>query len=139
MNYLGIDYGRKRIGLSVGDDELRLAVGLGAILVKDWREVMKEIVKIVESRKIDKIIVGYPINLNGHIGKAAEEVDRFIKDLNEVVGVKIERMDERLTSEGVGDMRKRSPKKRRKLRKKGEVDKVAAVLILQDYFDREEA
>jgi putative Holliday junction resolvase len=136
MNYLGVDYGAKRIGLSTGDDELKLAVPIEAVRVETSEEVVRKIVEIVAFRRICKIIVGYPINMNDTIGPKAREVDRFIGLLEKSVSIPVERMDERLTSENVGDMRRRSIKNRRSLRKSGAIDSAAAVLILQDYFDR---
>jgi putative Holliday junction resolvase len=70
------------------------------------------------------------------IGFKAQEVDRFIRLLEKFIAIPVERIDERLTSENVGDMRRRSVKSRRSLRESGAIDSAAAVLILQDYFDR---
>ena len=136
MNYLGVDYGTQRIGLSTGDDELRFAVPLKCISGKNLDEVYISIKEIIHSHKIGKIIVGYPLNMDGSVGYKAREVDTFIKLLQERVGdIPIERGDERLTSESVGDLRHRSGKARRRLRRGGAIDSAAAVIILQDYFD----
>ena len=137
MNYLGIDYGTRRIGLSIGDDELSFAVSLPCLHVHIIGDIFEEIKKIVELRKIDKIIVGYPFNMDGSVGYKAKEVDEFIEKLNQYVAISIERVDERLTSESVGDLRHRSGKNRRRLRRSGTVDSAAAVIILQDYFDKQ--
>ncbi|MDR2812220.1 MAG: Holliday junction resolvase RuvX [Puniceicoccales bacterium] len=135
MNYLGIDYGTKRLGLSVGDGELKIAVPIEAIRVTTWENVGRKIAEIVKFRQIHKIIVGYPINMNGTVGAKAKEVDCFIRLLERFVAIPMERMDERLTSENVGDLRKRSGRNRQNLRKSGAIDSAAAVLILQDYWD----
>ncbi|MDR1435189.1 MAG: Holliday junction resolvase RuvX [Puniceicoccales bacterium] len=135
MNFLGIDYGRKRVGLSGGDDELKLAVPLGAIRVGTLEKVGEQIAEIVKFRRIHKIIVGYPINMDDSVGAMTEEVDHFIDLLRKDLSIPVERMDERLTSENVGDVRRRSGKNRQNLRRSGAIDSAAAVLILQDYFD----
>jgi putative Holliday junction resolvase len=135
MNYLGIDYGTKRLGLSVGDDELKFAVPIEAIHVTARENVIQKIAEIVNFRKIYKIIIGYPINMDDTIGMKAKEVDCFIHLLEQFITIPIERIDERLTSENVGDLRKRSIKNRQNLRKSGTIDSAAAVIILQDYFD----
>ncbi|MDR1590885.1 MAG: Holliday junction resolvase RuvX [Puniceicoccales bacterium] len=135
MNYLGIDYGTKRLGLSVGDDALKFVVPIDAISVTSWEKVAQKIAEIGKIRQIHKIIVGYPINMDDTIGAKAKEVDRFVALLKQFVSIPIVRSDERLTSESVGDLYRRSGKNRRKLRKSGAIDSAAAVLILQDYLD----
>jgi putative Holliday junction resolvase len=135
MNYLGIDYGTKRMGLSIGDDAIKLAVPIEAIRVSTLKNAAQRIGEIVDSRKIHKIIIGYPLNMDDTIGAKAKEVDHFVKLLMKYVAIPIEPLDERLTSENVGDMRRRSSKNRQNLRKKGTIDSAAAALILQDYFD----
>jgi putative Holliday junction resolvase len=135
VNYLGIDYGTRRIGLSVGDDTLRFAVPIAAIKVNAFDNGIAQIATIVKLRQIQKMIVGYPLNMDGSIGPKAKEIDRFIVLLEKEIGIPAERMDERLTTAAVGDLRQRSPKNRRNMRQKGTVDSAAATLILQDYFD----
>jgi putative Holliday junction resolvase len=135
MDYLGIDYGTKRIGLSVGNGELKFAVPIEAICITTWGNAAQKISEIIKFRQIHKIIIGYPINMDDTIGTKAREVDRFIRLLERLVAIPIERMDERLSSENVNDLRKRSAKNRQNLRKRGAIDSAAAALILQDYFD----
>jgi putative Holliday junction resolvase len=136
MNYLGIDYGTKRLGLSVGDDALKFAVPIEAIPVTSWEKVAQKIAAIGNLRQIHKIVIGYPLNMDDTIGTKATEVDRFIHYLEQFTPIPIERIDERLTSENVGDLRRRSATNRRNLRKSGAIDSAAAVLILQDYLDQ---
>ncbi|MDR1366961.1 MAG: Holliday junction resolvase RuvX [Puniceicoccales bacterium] len=139
MDYLGIDYGTKRIGLSVGDSVLNFVVPIKAIRVTGKNNTAKKIAEIVKLREIHKIIIGYPINMDDTIGTKAKEVDYFVHLLEQYITIPMERMDERLTSENVYDLRKRSSKNRQNLRKSGAIDSAAAVLILQDYFDRHHA
>jgi putative Holliday junction resolvase len=135
MNYLGIDYGTRRLGLSTGDDELKFAVPIEAICVKNPGNVVQQLGEIVVQRRIHKIIIGYPLHMDGRVGTRAREVDQFIASLQRSITIPIERMDERLTSKSVGDMRRRSIKNRQNLKQGGAIDSAAAVLILQDYFD----
>jgi putative Holliday junction resolvase len=135
MNYLGIDYGTKRIGLSIGDDELGFAIPIEAIQVTSLDYTIQRIKKELLLHQIHKIIIGYPINMDDSIGFKAKEVDRFIALLKKNIAIPIERMDERLTSENVTDLRKRSGKNRQNLRKSGMIDSAAAALILKDYLD----
>jgi putative Holliday junction resolvase len=112
-----------------------LAVPFEAIRVNTLGNVGKEIAEIVKLRRIHRIIVGYPINMDDSVGAGTKEVDYFIGLLEKNISIPVERMDERLTSENVGDMRRRSGKNRQNLRRSGAIDSAAAVLILQDYFD----
>jgi putative Holliday junction resolvase len=135
MNYLGIDYGTKRMGLSTGDDELKFAVPIETIHVRSLENAAQQLSEIVAQRHIHKIVMGYPIHMDGHVGVRAKEVDRFIVLLQRFIAVPIERMDERLTSENVGDLRHHSFKSRQNLKRMGAIDSASAVLILQDHFD----
>jgi putative Holliday junction resolvase len=135
--YLGIDYGEKRIGLAYGD-ELGLAMPIEPATQRDEPERLACIQEIVERRRIEAIVVGYPYNMNGSVGFKAREVDAFIERLSAVVDLPIHRMDERLTTRAVQqglEATGRKGKRDRKVRASGEIDSRAAALILQDYLD----
>ena len=137
MNFLGIDYGTKRIGLSYSDSEIGFAFPIDPLPVnnKDFDLVFTKIAEIINFRRIHKIIIGYPINMDDSIGEKAREVDDFIEKLKQHTDVEIERFDERLTSESVQDFHQsRSAINRKKLRNKGTIDSAAATIILQDYL-----
>ena len=78
MNLLGIDWGEKRIGLAFADD-LGLAYPLPAAIARNQKMRLQQIGQLIEDRKIDAIVVGYPINMNGSVGFKAQQVDAFIK------------------------------------------------------------
>jgi putative holliday junction resolvase len=137
MRLLGIDYGEKRIGLAYGD-EIGVAVPLEAAIQRDFEGRMDFIAKTITARHIEKLIVGYPYNMDGTVGFKAREVDSFITKLEKRFGLPVERVDETLTSveaegglgksrKGIGDVRKR--------RSTGHVDSSAAALILRDYLE----
>jgi len=142
MNFLGIDYGDKRIGLSFGD-ELGLAVPLPAAVKPSQRERMASIEHVIRERKIDALVVGYPYNMDGTVGFKAKEVDRFIETLVARFRLPVHRVDERLTSHqaaaqmraAAGKQKKRSPQAQQNARRTGELDSRAAALILQDFLD----
>jgi putative Holliday junction resolvase len=140
MNFIGIDYGEKRIGLSFGDDELRIAVPLNPIIYIDERYVFSHLIDMIIERKVDQIIIGYPINMDDSIGFKARKVDGFISRLKKVIDVPVERMDERLTTVQVQEefasvANKKSVKSRLKNRHSGAIDSSSAAIILQDYLD----
>jgi len=132
-NYLGVDYGTKRTGLAWAD-ELGVALPIGAIpgvRIDGWVEKFGE---VVVEKKIDEIIVGYPINMDGTVGRRANEVDLFIVGLEEKFNLPVHRVDERLTSlvaeEAMG--KKNSKRKKQDL---GKIDASAAGLILRDFIE----
>lgn len=145
MNYLGIDYGEKRIGLSSGDDDIRLAVPIPAAVEPTKEARMEHIAKEIERRRIGALVVGYPFNMDGSVGFKAKEVDAFIAALELRFSLPVHRTDERLTSQAAeSQMRMGKPQKTRKKqsikakqeeRRSGELDSRAATLILQDYLD----
>lgn len=145
MNYLGIDYGEKRIGLSFGDDELALAYPLPAAVDPVAEKRWQHIADIIARRRIHELVVGYPYNMDGTAGFKAKEVDAFIAELERRFGLPVHRSDERLTSvmaeaemESLrpgGRKKKLSPRERQRQRQSGELDSRAAVLILQDFLD----
>ena len=138
MNYLGIDYGEKRIGLSFAD-ELKVAVPLPAATQSKIAERLKYIAQVVHDRKVGEIVIGYPFNMDGTIGFKAKEVDVFIEKLLKVCPLPIHKVDERLTSKSAEEGLKpaKSIKAKQKQRRSGELDSKAATLILSDFLSTE--
>ena len=132
MNLLGIDWGEKRIGLAFAD-ELGLAYPLPAAIARNQKMRLQQIGQLIEERKIDALVVGYPINMNGSVGFKAQQVDAFIKLLEGRFRLPVHRIDERLSSHAV-EQGLRAQKKQVD-RRSGEVDSLAASLILRDYVE----
>lgn len=146
MNYLGIDYGEKRIGLSCGDSDVRLAVPVAAAVEPAFTARMEHIAEEIRTRRIGELVVGYPYNMDGSVGFKAKEVDAFIEKLVAQFALPVHRTDERLTSSDAqarmneaarGNRSRGKQSIRAKLaeRKSGVLDSRAATLILQDYLD----
>ena len=132
MNYLGIDYGEKRIGLSYAE-ELGVAVPLDAARQRRKNDRMRHIGEVIAARDISYLVVGYPINMDGSEGFKAKEVDRFIDELQGRFGMEVHRVDETLTTyQAEIDLKSIG---KRLSRKSGEIDSRAATLILQDFLD----
>lgn len=143
MNLLGIDYGRKRVGLAYADTELGVAVPIGAAVGATLESRMERIAEEVRARRIDKIVVGYPFNMDGSVGATAREVDGFIDCLRARFSLPVERCDERLSSfQAECDLRALNPRAagkttaaRKRYRRSGDIDSRAIALVLQDYID----
>ena len=132
MNYLGIDWGEKRIGLAYAD-EIGVAIPLPAAVSETKEARLQQIESVIATRKIDEIVCGYPLNMDGSVGFKAKEVDTFIKEITSRFNLKVHRVDERLSSYTVEQTLK--AQKKRIDRKSGEIDSCAAVLILQDFIE----
>ena len=132
MNYLGIDWGEKRIGLAFAD-EVGIAMPLPAAVAASKKERMRHIETMLAQRKAEELVVGYPLNMNGTAGFKAKEVDEFIGELEKRFRLPIHRIDERLSSHSVKQGLKGQKKK--PSRQSGEIDSRAAALILQDFIE----
>ena len=121
--YLGIDWGLKRIGLSLGDSSSRLATPFKTVNSID------DIAQAVKEEKIDEIILGQPIKLNGVDDEMIPEYDLFLANIKEKLLIPIKFIDERLTSIAADKL---SGSKKTKASR----DELAAMIILQSYFDQ---
>ncbi len=130
MKILGIDLGKKRIGLALGDTKDKIAVGLPTILQN--RNVFNDIKTIIDKNNIKKVIVGMPKTLSGKIGEQGVYTQKWAKDLSDYIGIAINFEDERLSSKMARDSLVSMGKKL----SKENIDQAAAVLILQSYIDR---
>ena len=134
MKVLAVDYGRRRIGLAVGDPLTRVATPLGLVAAGSLRVAIDEILKRVGEFEVERIVVGYPLNMDGSRGAACAEVDRFVRSLRRRIHLPVSLVDEKLTSFAAEEMGKEIQNDFHK--RKGFLDSLAAQLILQDYFER---
>lgn len=130
MRYLGIDWGEKRIGLAFAD-ELGVATPLSAAVDAKKKARLARIGGIVEARKVDAFVVGYPLNMDGSAGFKAREVDAFVAELERRFRLPVHRVDERLSSHAVESAFRGG---RKPARRSGAVDSSAAALILRDFL-----
>lgn len=121
--YLGIDWGEKRIGLALGDGHTRLASPYG--LASSLEDVLDAIKK--EDAKI--LVLGLPLKMSGDKRGIPAEFEDFFRQLKDRSGCPVELMDERLSSKAADAL----PGGKKD---KAERDALAAMLILQSYFDR---
>tara|TARA_B100000212_G_scaffold188575_1_gene142191 strand:+ start:1103 stop:1537 length:435 start_codon:yes stop_codon:yes gene_type:complete len=131
-NYLGIDYGTKRIGLAYSD-ELGVALPIGAIPGVELDGCWEALAEQIEQRGINQIVLGYPIQMDGKLGRRAKEVDEFAKQLVNRFGLSVSRVDERLTSFAAEESLGKQAKSK-KGRASGRIDATSACLILKDFL-----
>ncbi|MEA1909947.1 MAG: Holliday junction resolvase RuvX [Patescibacteria group bacterium] len=128
MKVLGIDLGKKRIGVALGDSEKKIVVGLSTIInnAKTW-DSFKE---IILRENIEMLVIGLPKTMSGQIGEQAVYTKKWAEKADEKLSVKIDFVDERLTSKMARD----SLASLGTDLKKEDIDQAAAVLLLQSYF-----
>jgi putative holliday junction resolvase len=133
MRYLGLDVGDARIGVALSDETATLASGLPTLPRVGPRKDVKAVGALVREHGVAEVVVGLPRRLDGSLGPQAEKVQAFAESLRAAFRVPVVEWDERFTSvlatrtliEGGVSRRDR----------KGAVDQVSAVLILQSYLD----
>ena len=101
---------------------------------EDYDYLVNEVMKIVTEKKIDKIVLGFPKNMNNTIGERAKITLEFKEKLEEVTKLEVIMEDERLTSCVANQVLISADTSRKK--RKERVDGVASVIILQSYLDR---
>ena len=134
MRILGIDLGEKRIGISISDELGITAQGLPTINSINEMEDLKKIKETLDKYGVEKIVLGFPKNMNGSIGKQAQKAISFAEKLKSSFQLSVELEDERLSTSKAEKFlieTDRSRKKRKKV-----IDKMSAVIILQSFLDR---
>ena len=138
MRILGLDVGSRRTGAAISDPDGIMAMPLTVIegTGLGYDSVVGRIRGLLSEYEVQRIVVGMPRQLDGVLGKQAEEVQKFVDHLSREVEVPIDTWDERLSTVAARkmDMEVRGGRSRRK-----EVDDLAAVAILQGYLDRTQA
>ena len=136
MRCLGLDLGSKTLGIAISDYTCTVASVLTTLRFEsdDYDSLIEPLSKIIKDEEIDKIILGFPKNMDNTIGKRAEITLEFRKKLEDSFGLEVVMEDERLTSVISNKVLIEADMSRKKRKKK--VDGIAAVLILQSYLDR---
>ena len=133
---MGLDFGSKTVGVAVSDSLLITAQGVETITRKSenkLRQTLARIEELIKEYNVNKIVLGYPKNMNNSVGERCEKTEEFKKSLERITGLEVVLWDERLTTIEA-DRTLIESDVRRENRKKF-VDKLAAVLILQGYLD----
>ncbi|MBQ0024564.1 MAG: Holliday junction resolvase RuvX [Bacteroidales bacterium] len=131
---VGIDYGRKRIGVAVSDP---LRIFASALDTVPSAKIIDYLQKYAQNEVIELFVVGYPLNMNGAPSEAAKDVDAFLPLLRKrFPGIPVELEDERFTSVLAHRAMIDGGMKKSERRDKSSVDKVSAAIILQTYLDK---
>ena len=130
---MGIDPGKRRIGISICDENQKIATPHKNLVKKDINSLCSELKEIIKDFNIKGLVIGNPINMDGSPSASSQSAKDLAINISKNISLPITMWDERLSSEGafkiMGDLGVNSSKKRKTL------DKNAAAFILQGFID----
>ena len=130
--YIGIDYGKKRTGISISDYDKIISFPLETVETTNLINFLKDLTK---KEKIEKIIIGKPLKLNNKIHALENEIVDFIESINIAFpSISIHRVDERFTSKISNKILNQLETKKKTRMDKSIIDKISASLILESYL-----
>ena len=136
MRILGLDFGSKTVGVAVSDELMMTAQGLEIVRRQSpnkLRQSLARIEQIIEEYHVERIVLGYPKNMNNTEGERCEKTKEFKGMLERRTGLPVILWDERLTTVAADRLMRRTGVRREN--RKQYVDEIAAVFILQGYLD----
>ena len=136
MKYLGLDLGKKSLGISISDKTGTVASFYKNLKFENQNKMLELLKDILIKEQPDKIVLGYPKNMDNSEGERAKETLMFKAKLSKIYDKEIILEDERLTTRLATDTLIQANISRRKRKKV--IDGVSAVIILQSYLDRKD-
>lgn len=137
ISVLGLDLGRKRIGIAGCDGTGLIATGLTTLTRSSFEQDVAAFRQIVAERQVQMLVVGLPYSLAGEIGAQARQAQKYAGRLAEALKLPVEYVDERLTSVAAEELiqaENRVPSQHKAL-----IDRKAAAIILQQWLDERRA
>ena len=133
MRILAIDYGSRRIGLALSDPTGTLARPLPFVPAKADAKLARELAALAEKEEAHLILLGLPRHMDGSFGEAATKVQAFAALLGQATPIRIQLIDERLSTVQASRQLQEAGKNTRQQR--GRIDSEAAAVLLQGYLD----
>ena len=137
MRILGLDVGERRVGIAVSDPTGTVARPLRVLMRGSREEDFAAIAALVAEHDVGLVVVGQPLSLDGTEGPQARRVARYAEALAAGLGVEVVLWDERYTTVRAHEILAQRSKRKRRAGTGGEVDSIAAAVILQSYLDSE--
>ncbi|MGF1481567.1 MAG: Holliday junction resolvase RuvX [Cyanophyceae cyanobacterium] len=137
VSALGLDVGKKRVGVAGCDGTGLIATGLTTIERSCFERDLAQLRELVQEREAQILVVGLPYSMNGNLGFQARQVQKWANRVATALQLPIEYVDERLTSVEAREQLK--AQKRLSSYNKGLIDRQAAAIILQQWLDRRRA
>lgn len=135
---LSLDVGDVRVGVGISDESLSLATPIGTFLRAQGR-AEREVLTLIVTHRIERVIVGLPLNDDDSPSAQAEKIQRFVERLKRRSSVPFEFVDEYGSSEDAIELLRSSGRERELKSNKGIIDSTAAALFLQRYLDGKKA
>lgn len=133
ISALGLDIGKKRIGVAGCDGTGLIATGLTTIERRSVQQDIEQLRQLVQERQVQILVVGLPYTMSGSLGFQAKQVQKYAQRLSKALQLPVEYVDERLTSvqaEQLLQAENRAPSRYKAL-----IDRKAAAIILQQWLD----
>ena len=130
---IGLDLGSKRIGVSICDENQSIATPLKTLNKTSLEHLVNELKIIIEENSIKGIIIGYPINMDGTLGRSAQSVHDISNNLDKKLDIDVCLWDERLSTVGAFNLSSQLDINVTKREKN--IDQNAAAFILQGAID----
>ena len=131
---LGLDVGRKTIGLAVSDSDMKIATTVGTIRRSKFTKDVNNLDAIITERQVNGLVLGLPISMDGNEGPACQSVRQFAVNLDNILEIGITFWDERLSTSAVERLLIKEADLSRN-RRSEIIDKMAAAYILQGALD----
>lgn len=132
---MGLDVGSKTVGVAISDELGWTAQGIETISINEAKEEFgfNRVKELAGNYKIEKIVVGFPKNMNNTVGPRGEASLSYAEKLKELLGLPVVMWDERMTTMAAERVLLEADVSRKKRKKV--IDKMAAVMILQGFLD----
>lgn len=137
MRILAVDYGRRRVGLAVSDELGLAARGLPTVRAHSRSSAVSSVARVASDVGAATLLVGLPLNMDGSRGPMAEAAESFAVALRRTTGLPVHLWDERLTT--VAARRAMRETGLRDRNKEGTLDRMAAVLLLNNYLQAQDS
>jgi putative Holliday junction resolvase len=133
---LGIDAGERRIGVALSDESRLLATPVTVLdRGRGLGPVLDALVDLAQREEVTELVVGLPLNADGSAGRQAKRAQHFAHLAARVVGLPTRLWDERLSTRAAEEIVRAQGRDLRRARARGQLDAVAAAVILQDFLD----
>jgi putative Holliday junction resolvase len=133
MRFMGLDFGDKRIGIAVSDDQGQIAMPKDTLQRSGKVKYIERLAELADQENVGEILVGMPVSMDGSHGPQAQKVMQFVQRLRQRVEIPVVVWDERLTT--VAAERILIEGNLSRSRRRRVIDKVAAAYMLQSYLD----
>ena len=100
VRFIGLDLGSKRIGVAICDEKQSIATPFKTINKTNTNKLIEQLITIIKENNVGGIIIGYPINMDGSLGKSAQSVNAVASNISKSIELPVILWDERLSTVG---------------------------------------